>query len=85
MSWAEAHHVRYWRRDHGPTDVSNGILLCRYHHMLIHNNGWEITRERGTFWLRPPESVDPSGELREMPSRNPLMRVARGRRLEAQP
>ena len=83
-SWAEAHHVRYWRRDHGPTDLSNGILLCRYHHMLIHNNGWEITRNRGTFWLKPPASVDPSGALREMPSSNPLMIAGSGgRRSEA--
>lgn len=33
----------------------NGILLCRYHHMTLHNGGWRITRE-GTrdFELHPP-------------------------------
>jgi hypothetical protein len=44
-SWAEAHHIREWQRDHGPTDVDNGILLCRHHHLLIHNNGWTVRRQ----------------------------------------
>jgi hypothetical protein len=43
-SWTEAHHIRHFQRDHGPTDIDNGILLCRHHHLLIHNNGWEIRR-----------------------------------------
>lgn len=43
-SCCEAHHVKHWHRDHGPTDVENGILLCRHHHLLVHNNGWELHR-----------------------------------------
>jgi 5-methylcytosine-specific restriction protein A len=37
-----AHHLRWWKRDSGPTDLSNGILLCESCHHRIHDNGWEI-------------------------------------------
>ncbi|WP_447948360.1 DUF222 domain-containing protein [Microbacterium maritypicum] len=37
-----AHHIRWWRRDRGPTDLSNGVLLCETCHHRIHDNGWEI-------------------------------------------
>jgi len=56
-SWCEAHHVDHWE-DGGPTDIANGILLCRHHHMLIHNNGWQIRRDRvddrDEWWMHPP-------------------------------
>jgi hypothetical protein len=44
-SWCEAHHIQHWKRDVGRTDLADGILLCRHHHMLLHNNGWEIGRD----------------------------------------
>ena len=73
-SWCEAHHIAYWARDCGPTDIINGILLCRYHHMFIHNKGWEIIRDdHGGYWLKPPKERDPSQRLIEMPSKNPLI------------
>jgi hypothetical protein len=40
-SMTEAHHRQHWSHG-GPTDTSNGILLCRHHHMLLHNGGWSI-------------------------------------------
>jgi len=61
-SWTEAHHIAWFMRDHGKTTVSNGILLCRHHHLLLHNHGWEIRRSgsRGEeLCLVPPTSVDP--------------------------
>lgn len=45
-SWTEAHHVDPWSRG-GRTDVGDGVLLCRHHHLLLHNNGWRITRPPG--------------------------------------
>ncbi|MHA7985053.1 HNH endonuclease [Rathayibacter sp. CAU 1779] len=37
-----AHHIRWWTRDAGPTDLDNGILLCTSCHHRIHDDGWEI-------------------------------------------
>lgn len=41
-SMTKAHHIRWWQRDTGPTDLSNGILLCESCHHRIHDNGWDI-------------------------------------------
>ena len=45
-SWTEAHHATHRERG-GRTDIDNGVLLCRHHHLLLHNGGWTITRPPG--------------------------------------
>ncbi|GAB3040499.1 hypothetical protein GCM10027052_22090 [Parafrigoribacterium mesophilum] len=67
VSWTEAHHINEWNRDHGNTDVIDGILLCRHHHMLLHDNGWRITRSGARYWLIPPRLQDPSQTPLAMP------------------
>ena len=37
-SWCEAHHLREWDTDHGPTDTNNLALLCTRHHTDIHRH-----------------------------------------------
>jgi hypothetical protein len=60
-SWCEAHHIQFWERDGGKSDVADGILLCRHHHLLFHNNGWEIVRDpENRYWIIPPTERDPS-------------------------
>ncbi|MCU1414691.1 MAG: endonuclease, partial [Microbacteriaceae bacterium] len=73
-SWTEAHHINYWHRDHGRTDIDDGILLCRLHHLLVHDNDWTITHTNGQYWLTPPPDIDPTLTPRLMPTKNPLMR-----------
>jgi hypothetical protein len=47
-SFTDAHHVHSWL-DGGATDVANGLLLCRFHHRLVHEGGWTLTvTDRGT-------------------------------------
>jgi hypothetical protein len=58
-SWTEAHHIDEWDRDHGLTNVEDGVCLCRFHHLLLHNRGWRITRKAGRYYLTPPPTEDP--------------------------
>ncbi len=73
-SWSEAHHVRHWVRDGGRTDIADGVLLCRHHHLLLHNNHWEIERRRGEYWLVPPPDVDARRQPIAMPSTSGALR-----------
>lgn len=67
-SWTEAHHVFHWKRDGGRTDIADGILLCRFHHLLVHNNDWDIVRDDEGFWAVPPPGEP--GERHLMRSRS---------------
>ena len=58
-SWSEVHHIVPWSEG-GTTTVEDGVLLCRFHHMLVHNKGWRITRIGAEYFFVPPRSVDPS-------------------------
>jgi hypothetical protein len=73
-SWTEAHHTQFWGRDHGETDVDKGIMLCKHHHLLAHDQHWEITRERGSFWLIPPVTVDAMQVPLQLRSKSPAFR-----------
>lgn len=66
-AFTEAHHTRQWKRDRGSTNVDEGCLLCRFHHMQLHNNGWEIQRrEIGSVRARDgaPDGARQSGHKR---------------------
>lgn len=82
-AFTEAHHTRQWKRDRGRTDIADGCLLCRFHHLQLHNNGWEIQRREGGsggFWLIPPPAIDDNQEPIQLESKSTLMRhLARSR------
>ncbi|UUT35171.1 HNH endonuclease signature motif containing protein [Microbacterium elymi] len=60
----KAHHLNWWLRDRGRTNIDEGVLLCESCHHRIHDNGWEIEIEgRGVtarVWFIPPPTVDSS-------------------------
>jgi hypothetical protein len=39
-----AHHLQWWRHG-GRTDLSNLVVLCLFHHKLVHEHGWAVERE----------------------------------------
>jgi hypothetical protein len=73
-SWTEAHHVEFWKRDRGKTDIANGILFCRHHHLELHNDGWELSYADGVYTLVPPAKRDPSRTPIILETKSRLMR-----------
>lgn len=76
-SWCEAHHVDHWSKG-GRTDVDRGVLLCRHHHLRLHNEGWTIEVRAAQFWLEPPPGSQRSGAM--LVSKSRAMREFRARR-----
>ncbi len=65
-TWCDAHHIRHWV-DGGPTDLTNGTLLCEPHHTIVHRDRLTATlttSNNGTgsgvrvVWDRTPGSYD---------------------------
>jgi hypothetical protein len=84
--WTEAHHIEHWKRDHGATDLANGIQLCRHHHLLLHDNHWDIRcGDLGDYWLIPPSDVDPTRAPRRMPHKSAALNDLLSRTAEENP
>ena len=54
VNWTSAHHVIFWGRG-GPNNVPNEVLLCHYHHRLVHEGGWQVIKAGREFRFLPPE------------------------------
>lgn len=52
--FTEVHHVVWWRHG-GRTDLDNLLLICSFHHRLVHELGWSIRREADgeIGWFHP--------------------------------
>ncbi|TFC56597.1 HNH endonuclease signature motif containing protein [Cryobacterium sp. TMB1-7] len=64
--WTEVHHVKPWQNG-GPTNVSNGVLLCWHHHHNIDTSGWHIRMVLGMPEVKAPHWIDPTGTWRKPP------------------
>ncbi len=52
--FAKAHHIRWWRHG-GRTDLDNLVLVCTFHHKLVHEHGWAVARRNDGIvrWFLP--------------------------------
>ena len=62
-SWCHAHHVVHWTQN-GPTDVDNGVLLCAFHHHLLHRGDYRMRMVQGLPQLLSPKWIDPDQQWR---------------------
>jgi hypothetical protein len=57
----EGHHAETWTIDHGETEPDNLVLVCWYHHHLLHEQRWRVEPlGAGHFQLHTPhgDTVD---------------------------
>jgi len=45
LRFTDAHHIEHWA-DGGETSLRNTVLLCRRHHRLVHEDGFQIVLDR---------------------------------------
>jgi hypothetical protein len=52
--FTEPHHIKWWRHG-GKTTLDNLILICSFHHKLVHGHGWRVKRrtDGDVHWFRP--------------------------------
>ncbi|MCW6009645.1 HNH endonuclease, partial [Micromonospora sp. CPCC 205371] len=56
--WCDGHHITHWTAG-GRTALDNGVLLCGYHHRLIHRGEWEVRMaDDGKPDFIPPTYMD---------------------------
>jgi hypothetical protein len=56
-AWGECHHVIHCQHG-GPTEVTNLVLLCSYHHHLLHRPGWHAQlHPDGQLDITAPDGV----------------------------
>jgi len=68
-----AHHLEHWGRG-GPTDLDNLLLVCTFHHKLVHEYGWrvELDLPGAPSWFRPNgRRFDPGLRAPQGPERAP--------------
>jgi hypothetical protein len=56
VNWSTPHHIVAWAR-RGPGNLPNLVLLCYFHHRLVHEGGWQVVKSGREFRFVPPDRV----------------------------
>jgi hypothetical protein len=75
--FTQAHHIVWWG-DGGPTDLDNLVLVCFFHHRLVHEHGWTVRRDEDGGGLR---WIEPDGTLYQLGPASSKRVATRGARL----
>jgi hypothetical protein len=77
--FVDAHHILHWA-DGGETGMDNLVLLCRRHHRLVHEGGFEVaTNQNGEIeFTRPGGKIIPRSP--EPRSRGNVIHIQRANR-----
>jgi len=74
-AYCEVHHIAWWHRDGGTSDLVNAVLLCSFHHHEVHRLDLDVERidpfppsrrvrlGAGTPSLRSPLGVSPTSPV----------------------
>jgi hypothetical protein len=50
--FVQGHHIKHWA-DGGPTELTNLVTLCSWHHRFLHEHGWSVRlddKQKPTFY-----------------------------------
>jgi hypothetical protein len=53
-NWTQAHHLVAWSKG-GKTEVAGLVLLCHFHHRLVHEGGWRAVKIGAELRFIPPD------------------------------
>ncbi len=56
VNLSSPHHIRFWARG-GSGKLPNLVLLCYFHHRLVHEGGWQVVKAGREFQFIPPDRV----------------------------
>src|SRR5579864_7516046 len=56
VNWSSPHHIVFWARG-GTGKLPNLVLLCYFHHRLVHEGGWQVVKSGREFQFLPPERM----------------------------
>jgi hypothetical protein len=56
VNWSTPHHIVAWAHG-GPSNLPNLVLLCYFHHRLVHEGGWQVVKAGREFRFMPPDRV----------------------------
>lgn len=77
-AWCDVHHILEWECG-GSTDIENLVMLCRFHHRLLHHDEWTVQIRAGQPDFVPPAWIDRQQRPRRKPPRPPMSHCSAGR------
>jgi len=73
-SWCDVHHLTHWAHG-GETNIDNLVLLCRHHHVLVHESGWAITGAPCNLRFHRPDGTELGTNPPSRPVPNPIINI----------